>query len=197
MGGYMESRIGVVKHGASGARVLLMERVGRFEIATGSVLCIYGIVNIICDVVYKWGQYTFSGMILESLVVILAVLLGFWGIGSGSHHLCSIRHFRKYVSFLQQDETGSVRRLADSTHEPYDETLDRIHRYTDRGYFGNIIIDDASGRVSFPDRIRKYSDAGYRTVTCNGCRATRSLPDNTIVKCEYCGNVISTRKDEH
>ena len=49
----MESRIGVVKQGASGARVLLMERVGRFEIATGSVLCIYGIVNIICDVVYK------------------------------------------------------------------------------------------------------------------------------------------------
>ena len=31
----MESRIGVVKQGASGARVLLMERVGRFEIRCG------------------------------------------------------------------------------------------------------------------------------------------------------------------
>lgn len=193
----MESRIGVVRQGASGARVLLLERIGIFEIAAGVVLCMYGIVNILVDIIFKWGKYTFSGVILESLLVILAVILGFWGIGSGTHHLYSIRHFRKYVSFLQQDETGSVRRLADSTHEPYDETLDRLHRYADRGYFGNIIIDDAAGRVSFPDRIRKYSDAGYRTVTCNGCRATRSLPDDTVVKCEYCGNVISTRKDEH
>lgn len=193
----MESRIGVVRQGASGAHVLLLERIGIFEIAAGVVLCMYGIVNILVDIIFKWGKYTFSGVILESLLVILAVILGFLGIGSGTHHLYSIRHFRKYVSFLQQDETGSVRRLADSTHEPYDETLDRLHRYADRGYFGNIIIDDAAGRVSFPDRIRKYSDAGYRTVTCNGCRATRSLPDDTVVKCEYCGNVISTRKDEH
>ena len=27
--------------------------------------------------------------------------------------------------------------------------------------------------------------------------AILALPDNTVVKCEYCGNVISTRKDEH
>lgn len=191
----MESRVGVVKSSASKARVLVLERIGKWEIAVGACLCIYGIVNLICDFWFGFTRYSLTGMIIECLVIALTIVIGAWGIGSGTHHLYSISHFRRYISFLQHDETGSVRRLADNTHEPYDETLDRIHRYADRGYFGNIIIDDASGRISFPDRIRKYSDCGYRTVTCCGCGATRSLPDSTVIKCEFCGNVIDTESE--
>ncbi|MCR5770526.1 MAG: hypothetical protein K6G87_04735 [Butyrivibrio sp.] len=188
----MESRVGVIKQSAAKARVLVLERIGKYEIAIGVCLCAYGIINLVCDITYRWVRYDLNDMIMEGLLIALSAIIGLFGIGSGTHHLYSIRHFRRYIGFLQHDETGSVRRLADSTGEPYDETLDRIHRYADRGYFGNIIIDDASGRISFPDRIRKYSDQGYRTVTCSCCGATRSLPDNTIVKCEYCGNVIDT-----
>lgn len=191
----MESRVGVVKQSALKARVLVMERIGKWEIFIGACLCVYGIIKLIFDIKIGFENNTLSGIIVDFLVIALSVIIGIIGIGSGTHHLCSIRHFRRYISFLQHDETGSVRRLSDNTHEPYDETLDRIHRYADRGYFGNIIIDDASGRISFPDRIRKYSDVGYRTATCLGCGATRSLPDNTIIKCEFCGNVISTEKE--
>jgi hypothetical protein len=191
----MESRVGVVKNSAAKARVLVLERIGKWEIVVGACLCVYGITNLVCDILFRWARYSLTDMIVECLVIALATIIGLWGIVSGTHHLYSIRHFRRYISFLQHDETGSVRRLADSTHEPYDETLDRIHRYADRGLFGNIIIDDASGRISFPDRIRKYSDSGYRTVTCMGCGATRSLPDSTVIKCEFCGNIIDTESE--
>lgn len=188
----MESRVGDLKSNAGKARVLLLERIGKIEIVIGTGLCIFGVASFICDVMFRWRGFDLSNLIAKWLVVVLSVVIGLLGIGSGIHYLCRVRHFRRYVSVLQHDETGSVRRLADSMGEPYDETLDRIHRYAGRGLFGNIIIDDVSGRISFPDRIRKYSDSGYRTIICLGCGATRSLPDNTVVRCEYCGNIINT-----
>jgi|GEM_PF-5213495 len=191
----MDNRVGVLNDKKEKVKIIASEKLAKNLIKAGIVMILLFVILGASLIVVPNKQMSISAIL--SLVLFLIVLLSFgiFTIYYGGKISSDIKHFRRYVSYLQKDETGSIRRLCIEMKESYFDTLENLKKFADKGYFSNIVIDEKLECVKFPDRIRKYSDVGYETITCPGCSVTKLLPKSSSQRCEYCGKLLISSKD--
>lgn len=177
-----------------------------------TIQLIIGIFLIFLAVVGGLGQDTISST--DITMVVIFILGGILLIIASVKRKKLIRSFRKYVSFLSSDESGSIESLALATKMPENVILSNLQRMIDKKYFPSAYIDLETRSIVFPNRPQNsasnisheqpavmtdtvITDAVITdketviiTATCKGCGGVNHGVKGSVGECEYCGSSL-------
>ena len=194
--GYMESRVESFRFDHTNPKIIMSSNIAAFEKIIGISMELLGLAITIIECLFSHKNKSLTNMFSMTLFIVFLFIMGGWMIYMSYKRIQNIIKFRDYVAILQNDESGSIKRLSSLKNESYSDTLSNLRYFVDIGFFHNVVIDESSATIQFLERIRKYSSNGYVTVTCNGCKATKLLPKGTVVRCEFCGNILCTKEEK-
>lgn len=144
-------------------------------------------------------------MIIFDLIGVLLIVL------SRLRHKL-IKNFKKYVSMLSNDPTGSIANLAAALGTSEANVNSNLEKMIKKKYFSNAYIDKAQNRIVLPNHVAAPAaqpaetvhtsanaapsasvNAGaseMTTVICKGCGGVNTVPKGGVAECEYCGSGI-------
>ena len=112
--------------------------------------------------------------------------------------------FKKYVSALSDDPTGSILNLANAMGTSEDVISVNLNKMIEKKYFSNAYIDkrkncivlynqgETMGVASTAGNVSSFTGAsqGMVTVCCKGCGGVNAIPKGQSAECEYCGSLL-------
>lgn len=140
-------------------------------------------------------------MIIFDLIGVLLIVL------SRLRHKL-IKNFKKYVSLLSNDPSGSIANLAVALGTSEATVNSNLEKMIKKKYFSNAYIDKAQNRIVLPNHVAAPAEAvntsanaapsapvstgapEMTTVICKGCGGVNTVPKGGVAECEYCGSGI-------
>lgn len=144
-------------------------------------------------------------MIIFDLIGVLLIVL------SRLRHKL-IKNFKKYVTLLSNDPTGSIANLASALGTSETIVIRNLEKMMKKKYFFNAYIDKGQNRIVLPNReavpaaqpaeaVSASADVTpsapvstgapeMTTVICKGCGGVNTVPKGGVAECEYCGSGI-------
>lgn len=123
-----------------------------------------------------------------------------------------IKEFKKYVSYISADPSGSIANLASSVGTSQDVVKKNLELMIKRKYFVNARIDQGkncivigSGAKSNQENQVQANQAQtqtqtasqsapkiqYVTVTCKCCGGINKVAKGSVMECDFCGSPIN------
>ncbi|MEA4921539.1 MAG: hypothetical protein VB078_11570 [Clostridiaceae bacterium] len=169
---------------------------------TATIQMIVGIFFIFFAIVAGFGQDTIDSG--DITLVAIFVLCGILLIMASVKQTNLIKAFRKYVSFLSSDETGSIESLALAAKMPENVVLSNLQKMIDKKYFPSAYIDLETRSIVFSNRPKNNTsnisreqpavitdqDTVIVTATCKGCGGVNHGVKGSVGECEYCGSSL-------
>lgn len=185
-----------MKH--SKAAIVVSTIIEKVQLISGIViLVIFGI----CTVMAIFDRDYNTGGFLQVCIVIDA--LGLWLIYLSRKRRKLITDFRKYVTALSGDPTGSIVNLASTMGTSEEVILKNLERMIQKKYFTEAYVDrnlpnrsQAAGEtqnapsLTTPPPSPGAGPQEMVTVKCGGCGGSNTLARGQSAECEYCGSVI-------
>lgn len=141
-----------------------------------------------------------------ALLVLVFVALGVLLIVKSRKRKALIDEFKKYVTKLSVDPTGSISGIASSLGTSEDVVRNNLNLMIKRKYFADAYIDKATDCIIVKSLSnRKASTASQNSpqagqnnettemvsVTCKYCGGINSVPKGKVCECDYCGSPIN------
>lgn len=164
---------------------------------------LFGLCIIVGIAEYKKGDMPFI------IFCIVLTALGIFWIVLSRKRASLIRDFRRYVTILSNDPTGSIANLAMKTGTSEDVVRNNLELMIKKRYFANAAIDRSTDCILFPNHgtAQQFANqantnnnafspraageaATMVTITCKGCGAVNTIAKGKIVECEYCGSAL-------
>lgn len=112
--------------------------------------------------------------------------------------------FKKYVSALSGDPTGSILNLANAMGTSEDLVSKNLNKMIEKKYFAYAYIDkrkncivlsnqgETIGVASTAGNVSSFTGVsqGMVTVHCKGCGGVNAISKGQSAECEYCGSLL-------
>lgn len=141
----------------------------------------------------------------EYILLIILVLIGMWLIIKGRRRKKMRLEFKKYVSQLSVDPTGSIENIAAATGTSVDVVKKNLKFMIKKNYFTSAYIDEKNNQLvltvqktqqeQYTPQASGNSSANSQTVmvTCNCkcCGGINKIAKGSVGECDFCGSPIS------
>ena len=121
-----------------------------------------------------------------------------------------IKEFKKYVSYISADPSGSIANLASSVGTSQDVVKKNLELMIKRKYFVNARIDQGKNCIVIGSGVKSSQQNGtqsnqaqtqttaqsmpkiqYVTVTCKCCGGINKIAKDSVMECDFCGSPIN------
>lgn len=109
--------------------------------------------------------------------------------------------FRKYVTQLSVDPSGSLENLASATGVSVDVVKDNLKYMIKKKFFTNALIDEHANKLVLPGIVQRTEQqnvavntsvqAEMVACTCPCCGGMNRIVKGTVVECDFCGSPLS------
>lgn len=186
--------------------IIISQIVEKIQLIAGIVIVVF------------FGLMTIAGMMDESIrsdtfvtgVFIFIDVLGILLIYFSRKRKKLILDFKKYVSVISGDPTGSIANIASAVGTSEDVVRKNLDLMIRHKYFANAHINYEMNRIVIASaqggepRSEKQTDASaacgeqaaapkeieYITVTCKSCGGVNKIKKGQVCECDYCGSPI-------
>lgn len=163
---------------------------GGLWVASYTILLLYGMFDGVKDGV---------DVILTILIV---DLLGVWVFLCGRKRKKMRLEFKKYVTHLSNDPTGSLENIAAAAGTSVDMTKKNIKFMLKKKFFSNAYLDESNNRLvlsgtehkepATPNNynLQAQAEPVYVSRKCPNCGGVNKVVQGTVTECDFCGSPL-------
>ena len=141
----------------------------------------------------------------DIFVWVLAVF-GAWVFLKGMRRRKMRLEFKKYVSHLSTDPTGSIENIAAATGKSVDVVKKNLKFMINKKFFSGAYIDERNGQLVLPSMTNNVNDTSqntinttttqqrteivYKSCNCPNCGGINKIAQGAVAECDFCGSPL-------
>lgn len=186
----------------SKARITVSQIIEKIELIAGIMIAaFFAFVGIIC---LPEAEGTEIALVCLFFVIIGILLIRF----SRKRHKL-IGDFKKYVTAISSDGSGSIEKLSRTMNVAPDVVRTNLDLMIKKKYFVNAFINEETNGIVIGNIIprkeetmqsvnteasvqRNFKKIEYMSVTCSGCGGVNKVEKGKSCECEYCGSPLNS-----
>lgn len=182
----------------SKAAIAVSKIVGLVQLGIGLVcILLFGLVLIMWMTDAEYRAEAGKGFAIFCFIV---VVIGVFLVLLSRKRKKLIKEFRKYVSFVSADPTGSIANIAAAMGTSQDVVKSNLELMIKKKYFVNAHINQETnsivlGGTTAIQQETKHSvqpnAADLVPITCKCCGGMNMVPKGTTAECDFCGSPIN------
>lgn len=162
-----------------------------------------------------WGGFWTLGVLIYifdddlfdmSLVIIslLLAVLGFWVFSLGQKRAKMRKEFKKYVTQLSVDPSGSLENMAAATGTSVDVLKKNLQFMIKKKFFTDAFINEQANQLVLPSMVQRaqqqaqnfqYATPGAAqqelvACTCPCCGGMNKIAKGKTAECDFCGSPL-------
>lgn len=170
----------------SKAAIVVSKMVSFVQLVIGYCLAImFGFVAI-----FSMFDHNEDGVAVIIILWIIT-LIGLAFIIAGNKRKKSIKEFKRYVTFLSGDSTGSILNLASVAGTTQDIIIKNLDFMIQKKYFTNAYINRDTNCIIIGNVGSMVKETvEYVTFTCKNCGGINKIEKGKVGECDYCGSPV-------
>lgn len=174
---------------SSKAAIVVNKIIQKLEAIFGWVWTVFMTIALLGNTFRE--DYSFTS--IDAIMYPICFLIGIACILDAFRRKKLVKIFKKYISQLSVDATGSLKNIAAATGTSVDEVKKNLTKMIDKRFFINAYINEAENRLVLPSVSANTSNAPqmeYILCNCPNCGGANRIIKGTVAACDFCGSPL-------